>query len=202
MRLRTCVCFQYRQFYIAELPLLNCRWEWACYHTTVWKFYTARPGTVCQKQLQVLSGWVIRFCGIDGETCKERMVRYIFLTAHLLSFFSTVCRGWLFGNSALYSEFSYCGPRTDHLLCLWVYLSLVSWQLEGKYCECALKWTKTTCECALKWTKTTCECALKWTKTTSECALKCTKTTCECALKWTKTTCECALKWTKTASTL
>lgn len=86
-RLHTCVCFQYRQFYIAELPLLNCRWEWACYHTTVWRFYTARPGTVCQKQFQVLSGWVTRFCGLDSETCKERMVRYIFLTAHLLSFF-------------------------------------------------------------------------------------------------------------------
>jgi len=26
------------------------------------------------------------FCGIDSETCEQRLVPYIFLTAHLLSF--------------------------------------------------------------------------------------------------------------------
>jgi len=33
-----------------------------------------------------LSNTLLFFCGIDSETCEQRLVLYIFLTAQLLSF--------------------------------------------------------------------------------------------------------------------
>lgn len=37
-----------------------------CYYRTGWKFYTARPGTVCQKHFQVLSGWAIHYVFVES----------------------------------------------------------------------------------------------------------------------------------------
>lgn len=44
-----------------EMPLRA-----ACYYTTGWKFYTTRPGTVCQKHFQVLSGWAIYYVFVES----------------------------------------------------------------------------------------------------------------------------------------
>lgn len=44
-----------------ELPLRA-----ACYYTTGWKFCAARPGTVCQKHFQMLSGWVIHYVFVES----------------------------------------------------------------------------------------------------------------------------------------
>jgi hypothetical protein len=123
-----------------ELPLRA-----ACYYTTGWKFYTAKPGAVCQKHFQVLSGWVIHYVLWNRQWNLWAAIGSIYLSDSPSTFISfAVYRGWLFGNSVSCSEFSYCGSRTDHLLYHWDYLYLVSWEHEGKYWECDLKLTKTT----------------------------------------------------------
>jgi hypothetical protein len=81
----------------------------------------------------------LRCCGIDSETFKQRLIRYIFLTAHLLPFLPR----YIFIDylEILLNIRNFPLVNLELIICYMCYLSLISRELGGKYWESALMLT-------------------------------------------------------------